>query len=98
MRSSFSAGTPDSSVSEGDGSFRLHDRKASAPARTMTSSGIYQNLVTVEFLLLKPLVHVGACHSGSRPPSRTADSKHGSVQSLDSCGKFYLLRQTCASY
>ena len=38
MRPSFSAGTPDSSVSEGDGSFYLHAaRKGSAPARTMTS-------------------------------------------------------------
>lgn len=37
MRPSFSAGTPDSSVSEGDGSFYLHaGRKGSAPARTMT--------------------------------------------------------------
>ena len=36
MRPSISGGTPDSSVSEGDGGgFRLHDRrKDSAPART----------------------------------------------------------------
>ena len=32
-RASFSAGTPESSVSEGDGSFHLHGRKASASAR-----------------------------------------------------------------
>merc|ERR1712071_649309 len=58
MRPSISGGTPDSSVSEGDGSFRLHDRrKDSAPAR------------------------VGG---GSRPASRNADSRHGSMQSLDS--------------
>ncbi len=43
MRSSFSGGTPDSSVSEGDGSFRLHDRKPSAPARTMTPGGNYSD-------------------------------------------------------
>merc|ERR1712071_263045 len=61
MRPSISGGTPDSSVSEGDGSFRLHDRrKDSAPARAMTSAG------------------------GSRPVSRNADSRHGSMQSLDS--------------
>ncbi|XP_046442953.1 dystonin-like isoform X8 [Daphnia pulex] len=65
MRPSFSAGTPDSSVSESDGSFHLHGgRKASAPPRTMTSGG--------------------GSHSGSRPASRNADSKHGSIQSLDS--------------
>jgi len=58
MRPSISGGTPDSSVSEGDGGFRLHDRrKDSAPAR------------------------VGG---GSRPASRNADSRHGSMQSLDS--------------
>merc|ERR1712071_229798 len=61
MRPSISGGTPDSSVSEGDGSFRLHDRrKDSAPARAMTSAG------------------------GSRPVSRNADSRHGSMQSLES--------------
>ncbi|XP_045033650.1 microtubule-actin cross-linking factor 1 isoform X20 [Daphnia magna] len=65
MRPSFSAGTPDSSVSESDGSFHLHSgRKASAPPRTMMSGG--------------------GSHSGSRPASRNADSKHGSIQSLDS--------------
>ncbi|XP_059350791.1 microtubule-actin cross-linking factor 1, isoforms 1/2/3/4/5-like isoform X3 [Daphnia carinata] len=65
MRPSFSAGTPDSSVSESDGSFHLHSgRKASAPPRTMMSGA--------------------GSHSGSRPASRNADSKHGSIQSLDS--------------
>jgi len=64
-RASFSAGTPESSVSESDGSFHLHSgRKPSATARNI--SGVGSN-------------------SGSRPASRNTDSKHGSMQSLDSC-------------
>ena len=90
MRSSFSGGTPDSSVSEGDGSFRLHDRKPSAPARTMTPGGNYSSWLFVLTQMLTGMSSGGS--SGSRPPSRNAESKHGSMQSLDSCGMVILFK------
>lgn len=42
-------------------------------------------------LLIQHAFISGGSRSGSRPPSQNTDSKHGSIQSLDSYGTVFCL-------